>query len=68
VGDTLGQAIARVDIQQELDALPVLDLRAVEAGFDHQSLRIHQQVPLSAFDLLGPVVTALFAAHARRLN
>src|SRR5829696_6405014 len=64
VAETLGQTIARVCVQQELDALPVLDLRAVEAGFDHQSLRVYQQVPFASFDLLGPVVTALFPAHA----
>jgi hypothetical protein len=36
--------------------------------FEHQTLPVHQQVALSAFDLLGPVVTALFAAYARGLD
>jgi hypothetical protein len=36
--------------------------------FEHQSLRVHQDVTLTSFDLLGPVVTALFAAHARGLD
>jgi hypothetical protein len=35
VREALGQAIARVRVQQELDAFPVPDLRAAEAGFDH---------------------------------
>jgi hypothetical protein len=65
VAETLGQTIAHGDIQQELDALPVLDLCAVETSFYHQSLGVHQQVALASFDLLGSVVTTLFAAHAR---
>jgi hypothetical protein len=27
--------------------------------FEHQSLRVHQDVTLTSFDLFGPVVTAL---------
>ena len=33
---------------------------------EHQTLRVHEQMPFSAFDLLGPVLTALFAAHDAR--
>jgi hypothetical protein len=36
--------------------------------FYHQTLRVHQDVALSAFDLLGSVLTTLFAAHARGLD
>jgi hypothetical protein len=36
--------------------------------FYHQSLRVHQDVRLTSFDLFGPIVTALFAAHARGLD
>jgi hypothetical protein len=33
---------------------------------EHQTLRVHEQMPFSAFDLLGPVLTALIAAHDAR--
>src|SRR5919112_5185596 len=33
-------------------------------SFEHQTLRVYQQMALSSFDLLGPVVAALLAAHA----
>src|SRR5919112_6281047 len=59
VRKTLGQAIARVRVQQELDALPILDFRAINPRLEHQSLRVLQDVTLTSFDLLGPVVTAL---------
>jgi hypothetical protein len=32
------------------------------------SLGVHEQVTLSALDLLGPVVTAFLSAHARGLD
>jgi len=34
----------------------------------HQALGVHEQMTLSALDLLGPVVAALFASHARGLD
>jgi len=37
-------------------------------SFEHQTLRVYQQMALSSFDLLGPVVTALLAAHACGLD
>ena len=37
--------------------------------FYHQTLRVHQEVALSAFDLLGPCsIATLFSAHARGLD
>jgi hypothetical protein len=68
VGEAHGQAIARVRVQQELDALSVLDLCAMNPGFEHKSLRVDQQVALSSFDLLGPVVTTLVPTHSRGLE
>jgi hypothetical protein len=40
----------------------------VEAGFDHQSLRVHQDVALSALHLLGSVVTTLVPTHSGGLD
>jgi hypothetical protein len=65
VGEALGQTIARVYVQQELDAFPVLDLCAVDPDSEHQSLGVHQQMSLASFDLLAAIVAALFAAYAR---
>src|SRR3712207_5009736 len=60
--------VLRCEIQQNLDALPILDLCAVDLGFEHWALRVHQEVALSAFDLLAAVVAALFSAYAGRLD
>jgi hypothetical protein len=49
--------------QQDLDALPVLDLRAVDPAFEHHTLGVHEYVALSAFDLLAAVVAAFFTSH-----
>ena len=68
VAEALGQTVTRGDIQQELDALPILDFRTMNPSFEHQTLRVYQQVPFSSFDLLGSVVTARFAAYARGLD
>ena len=63
------KTIAHGDVQQELDALPILDLCAMNPRFEHQTLRIYQRMALSSFDLLGPYsIAALFAAHARGLD
>jgi hypothetical protein len=40
----------------------------VDSSLEHQSLRVYQQMPLSAFDLLGSVITAFFSAHTRGLD
>jgi hypothetical protein len=40
----------------------------VDPGFEHQTLRVYQQVPLATFDLLGAVVTTLLPAHACGLD
>jgi hypothetical protein len=68
VREALGEAMPRVDIQQELDAFTVLDLCTVDPRFEHQSLRVDQQVALASFDHLATVVTALFATHAGSLD
>jgi hypothetical protein len=57
VRETPGQTIARGDVQQELNAFPVLDLRAVDPGFEHQSLRVYLQMSVACFDLHGEVST-----------
>jgi hypothetical protein len=36
-----------------------MDLR-----FEHETFRVHQQVALTALDLLSTVVSALFPAHS----
>jgi len=68
VREAPGETIPRGDLKQELDALPILDVCAVEARFEHQTLRIHQQMPLASFDLLGAIVAALLPTHARCLD
>jgi hypothetical protein len=69
LGETLGQTIAHGDIQQELDALLVLDLCAVELGHEHQALGVNEQMTLAPLDLLGPYsIAALFGVHARGLD
>jgi hypothetical protein len=57
------KAVVRWEIQQNLDAFPVLDLCAVNPGFQDQTLRVYQEVALSPLDLLATVVAALFSAY-----
>ena len=45
--------------QQRLDPLVIHHLGAVDLGLEHQALGVHQQVTLTALDLLASVVTAL---------
>jgi hypothetical protein len=40
----------------------------VDLGFERQALRVYQQVSLAPFDLLGPVVAALFCSHPGALD
>jgi hypothetical protein len=40
----------------------------MDLGFEHEAFRIYQQVTLSAFDLLGSIVTALFSAYCGSLD
>ena len=56
------------EIQQNLDAISVLDLCAVNPGFERQTLRVYQEVSLSSFDLLATVVSALLSAYAGRFD
>src|SRR5215212_5351973 len=46
----------------------VQHLGAVNLRLEYESLRVHQQVALTPFDLLAPVVTALFSAHRGALD
>ena len=64
VAEALGQTLTRGDIHQELGAFPILDSRTMNPNFEHQTLRVYQQMALPSFDLLGPVVTTLLSAHA----
>src|SRR5215211_7203445 len=54
--------------QQGLDALPILDVCAVDPRFEHQPLGVNQEVSLATFDLLGAVVSSLLSAYAGRLG
>ena len=56
------QAIGRGGLKQELDAFPVLDFRAVDPHFEHQSLRVEEQMALASFDLFGSVVPPLLSS------
>jgi hypothetical protein len=40
--------------EQELDAVAVRDARVVDLGYEHRALRVHEQMTLCSFDLLGP--------------
>src|SRR5215212_6093748 len=46
----------------------VQHLGAVNLRLEYESLRVHQQVALTPFDLLAPVVSALFSAHRGALD
>src|SRR3990170_4804871 len=43
-------------------------LGAVDLRFEHETLRVHQDVALASLDLLAPVVTSIFSAHRGGLN
>jgi hypothetical protein len=62
----MGEApkVFRREVQQNLDPFPVLDLCAVNPGFEHQPLSVHQEVSLSALDLLTAIVTTLFSTYS----
>jgi hypothetical protein len=68
VGEALRETIPRGDLQQELDTVAVLDSCAVDPRFEHQPLRIHKQMALSALDLLGPVVATLSSSYPGSLD
>src|SRR3712207_3146718 len=51
--------------QQQPQAILVGHLGTVYLGFKHQSLRVYQQVTLSAFYLLGGIEAAFVASHSR---
>jgi len=41
----------------------------VDFGFEHETLGVHQQMPLTAFDLLASYsITAIFSAHRGTLD
>src|SRR5918994_173990 len=54
--------------EQTTDAVLVWDLRAVHLGFDHQTLGVHQQMPLPAADILASVEAPLLAAYPGALG
>jgi hypothetical protein len=43
------------------------NLRAVDLGFEQETLGVHQDMALSALYLLASIVTALFSAHRSAL-
>jgi hypothetical protein len=59
--------VFRREVQQNLDAFPVLDLCAVNPSFEHQPLSIYQEVSLAALDLLAAVIAALFSTYPGRV-
>jgi hypothetical protein len=40
----------------------------VNPGFEHQTLRVYQDVALSAFDLLAAIVSSLLSTHPCRFD
>jgi hypothetical protein len=50
-------------LEQQLDPVLIGNLRAVDLGLQDQSLRIHEQVTLSAANLLPTIVSPCFSAH-----
>jgi hypothetical protein len=54
--------------EQPTDAVLVWDLGAVDLGFDHQTLGVHQQMPLPAADVLASVEAPLLAAYPGALG
>src|SRR5215211_606023 len=55
-------------LQKQLDAILVGYLSAVDPCFEHETLRIYQQVSLAAANLLSAIVTPLFATDPARLG
>src|SRR3712207_2998146 len=51
-------------LQQQFDPVLIGDLGAMDPGFEHQSLRIYQEMALPAANLLPPVVASRFAAYS----
>jgi hypothetical protein len=54
--------------QKRLDPFVIHHLGTVDLGFEHKAFGVHQDVTLSAFDLLGSVVTTLFSAYRSALE
>jgi hypothetical protein len=55
-------------LQQQFDPVLIGHLGAVDLGFEHQSLRIHQQMALSATNLLPTVVSTRLTTYTGRLG
>ena len=56
------------ELAENLDALSVLNLGAMDLGIKHQALGVYQEVSLTTFDLLGSVLSPLLAAYAGCLD
>ena len=54
--------------QQQFDPVLIGDLGAVDLGFEHQSLRIHQEMTLPAANLLPTVVSTCLTTYTRPLG
>ena len=58
----------RKDPAGELDAVPIDHFRAVDPNFEHQPLRVDEQVAFSALHLFAAIVAAPFSAYPGRLH
>jgi hypothetical protein len=47
---------------------PIHDVGGVHLGFEHQTLRVYEQVAFSALDLLAAVVSTLFSSYTGALD
>jgi hypothetical protein len=54
--------------EEDLDPLVVHYLRAMNLGFQDQTLGVYEQMTLSAFHLLAAVVTALITSYTSALD
>jgi hypothetical protein len=54
--------------EEDLDPLVVHYLRAMDLGFQDQTLGVYEQMTLSPFRLLAAVVTALITSHTSALD
>src|SRR5215213_5850907 len=55
-------------LQQQFDPVLIGDLGAVDLGFEHQALRIHQEMTLPAANFLPTVVSTRLTTYTGRLG
>src|SRR5690349_2227032 len=54
-------------IHEQDHPIPIWNIGLVHLGFEHEALRIHEQMALASFDLL-PAIIAAGSAHPGGLN